>query len=153
MIKVIVYYIAKDTLSSQICEEYMRLVSHFRVKLEFINMFCKNIKEGQKNNENEAKRAYTQEFLKVFKEASYKVALTPQGRSLDSFGFAEVLKDKAEIVFFIGGAYGLEQGFLHKCNLCVSLSSLTFSHSIARIVLSEQIYRGFCLLNNHPYHK
>ena len=66
---------------------------------------------------------------------------------------SEILKNKAEIVFFIGGAYGLEQGFLHECDLCVSLSSLTFSHSIARIVLSEQIYRGFCLLNNHPYHK
>ena len=149
----IVYYIAKDALNHPLCEEYMHLVSHFGVKLEFVNMFCKSIKEGQKNNENEAKRAYTQAFLKVFRETSYKVALTPQGRILDSFGFAEVLKDKAEIVFFIGGAYGLEQVFLHKCNLCVSLSSLTFSHSIARIVLSEQIYRGFCLLNNYPYHK
>jgi len=153
LIKVIVYYIAKDALSNHLCEEYKRLVSYFRVKMEFVNMFCKNIKDGQKNNGIEAKRAYTQAFLKVFKETSYKVALTPEGRSLDTFGFAEILKDKAEIVFFIGGAYGLEQGFLHECDLCVSLSSLTFSHSIARIVLSEQIYRGFCLLNNHPYHK
>lgn len=153
MIKVIVYYIAKDALSNHLCEEYKHLVSYFGVKIEFVNMFCKNIKDGQKNNEKEAKRAYTQAFLKVFKETSYKVALTPEGRSLDTFGFAEILKDKAEIVFFIGGAYGLEQEFLHQCDLCVSLSSLTFSHSIARIVLSEQIYRGFCLLNNHPYHK
>lgn len=153
MIKVIVYYIAKDALSNHLCEEYKHLVSYFGVKIEFVNMFCKNIKDGQKNNEKEAKRAYTQAFLKIFKETSYKVALTPEGRSLDTFGFAEILKDKAEIVFFIGGAYGLEQEFLHQCDLCVSLSSLTFSHSIARIVLSEQIYRGFCLLNNHPYHK
>ncbi len=59
MIKVIVYYIAKDALSNHLCEEYKRLVSYFRVKMEFVNMFCKNIKDGQKNNGIEAKRAYT----------------------------------------------------------------------------------------------
>ncbi|MDE5591991.1 MAG: 23S rRNA (pseudouridine(1915)-N(3))-methyltransferase RlmH [Helicobacter sp.] len=154
MIKVAIYYVAKHKdLSDSICEEYIHLIASFGVKMEFINLFGKNIKEKQKFNEKEARRSYTQEFTKVFRNNLYTIALTPQADMFDSLQFAEVLSKRADIGFFIGGAYGLEEEFIQKCDKKISLSSLTMSHKTAKIVLSEQIYRCFCLLNNHPYHK
>jgi 23S rRNA (pseudouridine1915-N3)-methyltransferase len=57
------------------------------------------------------------------------------------------------VKFFIGGAYGFEKAFLDKGDKVISLSSLTFSHKIAKMVLLEQIFRGYAILHNHPYHK
>ncbi len=57
------------------------------------------------------------------------------------------------IQFYIGGAYGLEEEFLKKSDKIISLGKITMSHKIAKAVLLEQIYRGFSILSNHPYHK
>ncbi|MBX7490239.1 23S rRNA (pseudouridine(1915)-N(3))-methyltransferase RlmH [Helicobacter turcicus] len=155
MIKVNIYYIAKNNkdLSTTLCNEFATLCANFGAKIEFINLFSKHIKESQKQEPLEAQKSYTQAFLKVLKQNTYKIALTPNARTLDSFAFAKILQDKGEVAFFIGGAYGLEENFTQNCNTQISLSPLTFSHKITKVVLSEQIYRAFCLLNNHPYHK
>ncbi|MCI5969030.1 23S rRNA (pseudouridine(1915)-N(3))-methyltransferase RlmH [Helicobacter sp.] len=155
MIKINIYSIAKNnkSLSDTLCDEFVALCGTFGVKLEFINLFSKQIKEGQKQAVYEAQKSYTQAFLKVLNPNAYKIALTPNAKTLDSFTFAKNLQDRGQIAFFIGGAYGLENCFIQNCNAQFSLSPLTFSHKVAKIVLSEQIYRAFCLLNNHPYHK
>lgn len=155
MIKINVYYIAKPTkgLEDEMCKEFASLCIGFGVKVEWLNLFNKNIKESHKTDVSEAKKSYTQIFSRVFKENLYKIALSPSGREVDSFKFASFLKDKSEINFFIGGAYGLEDDFCKSCDATLSLSKLTFSHKLAKVILSEQIYRSFCLLNNHPYHK
>jgi len=57
------------------------------------------------------------------------------------------------VKFFIGGAYGFEESFLKKSDKVISLGKITMSHKIAKAVLLEQIYRGFSILSNHPYHK
>jgi 23S rRNA (pseudouridine1915-N3)-methyltransferase len=57
------------------------------------------------------------------------------------------------IKFFIGGAYGFDDAFLKKSDNVISLGNITMSHKIAKAVLLEQIYRGFSILSNHPYHK
>jgi len=57
------------------------------------------------------------------------------------------------VKFFIGGAYGFEEEFLQQSNAVISLGKITMSHKIAKAVLLEQIYRGFSILSNHPYHK
>jgi 23S rRNA (pseudouridine1915-N3)-methyltransferase len=64
-----------------------------------------------------------------------------------------MLADRAEVNFFIGGAYGHAPEFLKRCDRVVSLSKLTMSHKIAKTVLAEQIYRALTILHNHPYHK
>ncbi|MDA3966957.1 23S rRNA (pseudouridine(1915)-N(3))-methyltransferase RlmH [Helicobacter sp. WB40] len=155
MVRVCVYYIAKNTkdLSDTLCEEQIGLVNYFGVKLGFVNLMSKGIKEAQRQNQSESQEIYTKEFLKVFREKDYKISLSPNGKKVDSIKFANYLKDKSDISFFIGGAYGLSHDFIQKCDENLSLSDLTFSHKIAKIILSEQIYRGFCILNNHPYHK
>lgn len=155
MIKLNVYYIAKHNkdLSDRLCEEFATLCQTFSAKLTFTNLFSKSIKDSQKQEASEAQKSYTQAFLKVFKPNTYKIALTPDAVMLDSLKFAKILNNKSDIAFFIGGAYGLEDTFVQSCDTQLSLSPLTFSHKVAKVVLSEQIYRAFCLLNNHPYHK
>ena len=59
----------------------------------------------------------------------------------------------SEIIFVIGGADGLDQSVLEKSNYQLSLSSMTYPHQIVKIILIEQIYRAFSILNNQPYHR
>jgi 23S rRNA (pseudouridine1915-N3)-methyltransferase len=65
----------------------------------------------------------------------------------------EIFNKKISVNFYIGGAYGFEDGFLKQCDQVISLGQLTMSHKIAKMVLLEQVFRGFAINNNHPYHK
>ena len=84
-----------------------------------------------------------------------KIFLDPAGKPMDSAAFAAVIS-KAEmegrdLVFLIGGHDGLPPAWRERADLLVSLSAMTFPHELARAMLAEQIYRGFCILRNHPY--
>ena len=86
------------------------------------------------------------------------VALTRGGTGLGSRELARFLEEKAvrstsEIVFVIGGAFGLGDRILKKASLRLSLSSMTLPHEVARLVLAEQLYRAGSILKNEPYHK
>jgi 23S rRNA (pseudouridine1915-N3)-methyltransferase len=115
------------------------------------NIFTKEITKRQNLGEVEARESYNSEFSKYLK--GYNIVLDPLAKMIDSYAFADLLKDRQEINFFIGGAYGFESGFINKCDKSISLSPLTFSHKMAKILLFEQIYRGLSINNNHPYHK
>ena len=84
-----------------------------------------------------------------------KIFLDPAGKPADSAAFSKVLA-KAEmegrdLVFLIGGHDGLPPGWSVRADQLLSLSTMTFPHELARAMLAEQIYRGFCMLRNHPY--
>jgi len=86
------------------------------------------------------------------------IALTDSGDSLDSVGFAKVLDNlqttsRGTVNFIIGGAYGLDTSILKRADRRISLSPLTFSHQLVRLVLLEQLYRGFTINHNTGYHK
>ena len=115
------------------------------------NIFTKEISKKQNLGKIEAKLSYNQAFSKYMK--GYNIVLTPDGAKLDSIKFSRLLKDRLVINFFIGGAFGFEESFVSKCDISISLSELTLSHKIAKILLFEQIYRGLSINNNHPYHK
>lgn len=149
MKKIKIYVIAKkqnDDLN------YIKESLKFGSKIELINIFNKDIKEAQKQNCKLAQKSYSSALSKFIQVNSLNIALHPLGKSLDTFEFSKLLSSESEINFFIGGAFGFEEEFL-KQTINISLSKLTLSHKIARIVLCEQIYRALCILNNHPYHK
>ena len=114
------------------------------------NLFNKKINQAQKQ---QAKNIYTQTLLPQMVEDGINIALDPAGRLIDSFDFADIFKKHSTIAFFIGGAYGFEREFVQKCDMSVSLSPLTMSHKIAKLVLLEQIFRALSIVHNHPYHK
>jgi 23S rRNA (pseudouridine1915-N3)-methyltransferase len=84
-----------------------------------------------------------------------KVLLDPEGRALDSGRFTGLV-EKAEregrdVVFLIGGADGLPAPWRPRADLLLALSPMTMPHELARVVLSEQIYRALTTLRGHPY--
>lgn len=83
----------------------------------------------------------------------YCIALDEKGKDLTSIEFAKLIQDKNELSFFIGGAYGLREEFNQSLDFRLSLSKLTLAHQFVKTLLLEQIYRAFCINNNHPYHK
>ena len=89
---------------------------------------------------------------------SIVLALSEDGKNPgDSRAFSQWLWKKQQqariLVFVIGGAYGLASSLKQRADEVISLSGLTLSHGIARLVLLEQIYRAFTILKGHPYHK
>src|SRR6476469_9571562 len=87
--------------------------------------------------------------------AANKVLLDPAGKQLTSPQFVDLIsKGEMEVrdqVFVIGGHDGLPPGWAARADQLLSLSAMTFPHELARAMLAEQIYRGFCMLHNHPY--
>ncbi len=133
-----------------IAKGYKKMISKY-AKFEHTVCFNKTVAKAQKGEANRAKKSYTDVYEK--KLGRFNIALDEKGRMLDSIEFSKIFKKEDEIHFFIGGAYGFEDKFLDNCDEVISLSKLTFSHKIAKIVLFEQIYRALSIVNNHPYHK
>jgi 23S rRNA (pseudouridine1915-N3)-methyltransferase len=86
-----------------------------------------------------------------------KILLDPAGQSIDSSGFARLIgkaeQEARDLVFLVGGADGLPQGWRAQGGMLLSLTPLTLPHELARVVLAEQIYRAFTILRGHPYPK
>ena len=88
----------------------------------------------------------------------FHIALVDSGKTLDSFEFARKLEtwqghSGGIVSFVIGGAYGLDASIVDRSDFQLSLSLMTLSHQVVRLVLLEQLYRGFSILNNTDYHK
>jgi len=85
------------------------------------------------------------------------VALDERGKTLTTATLAKQLarwrEGGRDVAFVIGGADGLEAGLLKEAELVLSLSALTLPHALARVLLAEQLYRAWTILQNHPYHR
>lgn len=96
-------------------------------------------------------------ILQLLKQDDYLVALDERGKMLDSPGLANFIQARASeskknLVFLIGGAYGIDEKVLRRANYKLSLSSLTFPHQLVRLILCEQVYRACSILRNEKYH-
>ena len=149
-VKVFTIEKSSDKTLEAIANEYTKMISRFG-KIEEIKIFNKHIASAQMIGEKEAKASYTKAYEPFLK--GYNIALDVQGESLSSEQFSALFDQDVNVNFFIGGAFGFEDAFLGKTQKIISLSRLTYAHKIAKVVLFEQIYRGLCIKNNHPYHK
>jgi 23S rRNA (pseudouridine1915-N3)-methyltransferase len=147
-----VYTIEKSSDKSldAIASDYIKMISRF-AKAQEIKIFNKQIASAQTIGEKEAKASYSKAYEPFLK--GYNVALDVEGKMVNSEEFSAIFDQDVNINFFIGGAFGFEESFLGQTQKIISLSRLTYAHKIAKVVLFEQIYRGLCIKNNHPYHK
>ena len=84
----------------------------------------------------------------------YVIVLSEEGKNLSSVEFANTLqKINKDIVFIIGGPYGIDDSIRKKADLILSLSKMTFPHDMARLVFIEQLYRAHTIMKNEKYHK
>lgn len=97
------------------------------------------------------------EILKHIKDRDYVITMEIEGNKLSSLNLAEkidnVFNNYSNIVFVIGGSYGLNNSVKNRSNFKLSFSDLTFPHQLFRVLLLEQIYRVFKINNNETYHK
>ena len=127
------------------------MISRF-ADIKEIELFPKDVAKAHTISPEASQSSYTK-VLEPYIDKDYCVTLHPDGKIIDSYEFSKLLNDKMSIKFFIGGAYGFEDEFIKKSNAVISLGKITMSHKIVKAVLLEQIYRGFSILSNHPYHK
>ena len=95
---------------------------------------------------------------KYIKEDAYLVTLEIQGRQLTSEEFADKIEKLGvsgigHMIFIIGGSIGLGKSILEKSDYALSFSKMTFPHQLMRVILLEQIYRSYRIINGEPYHK
>ena len=99
-----------------------------------------------------------EKILSLIKPTDFVITMEIKGKQLTSEEFAQKIKNVtneglSEIVFVIGSSCGLSQNVSARANFKLSLSKMTFLHQYARLLLTEQIYRAFKILNNETYHK
>lgn len=110
------------------------------------------------NYKNLTEKSHIEGELLLAKSKGYVVALDGKGKSFSSEEIATTINDNmvngiSEMSFIIGGSNGLSKELLNKSNLIISFGKITFPHQLFRVVLSEQIYRAFTIINGMPYHK
>jgi 23S rRNA (pseudouridine1915-N3)-methyltransferase len=106
----------------------------------------------------QVKKKEAERIIKKVKEGSTLIVLDLKGKKLDSEGFAEKLNSffvsgKSHVTFVIGGSLGLDDELVQKADFRLCLSDMTFPHQLARLILLEQIFRAFKILNGETYHK
>jgi len=142
----------KDGLYAPLVEHFIKIAKPFG-QVTVTELFHKEIAKAQEISPDAARQSYSRVFEKYLTGNTYSVALDPSSGELDSMEFANLFKNRNRVTLFIGGAYGLEEDFLRKCNTTVSLGKITLSHKLVKVVVLEQIYRALSINNHHPYHK
>lgn len=148
----------KETYFTMAIQEYSKRLSRY-CKLEIIEVMDeKTLEHASERQEQLIKEKEGERLEKYIKENAYICALAIEGKQMDSLGFAKHLEHIgidgiSHIIFIIGGSLGLDRRILEKADAQISFSKMTFPHQLIRVVLLEQIYRAYRIINGEPYHK
>ncbi len=134
--------------------EYMNRLKHY-VSFERIDL--PDIKNAKKYSLDELKILEGKEFIHKAQGVDYCVLLDEKGDMLSSKQFADFFQQKFNaggktIAFIVGGAYGFSEEVYRKFPQKISLSAMTFSHQMIRMIFFEQVYRAMTILRGEPYH-
>ena len=137
--------------------EYLKRISPYS-NIEIVEVNDSKVKDNP--NQSDIEKAKNEEGDRVLKliKNDFLIGLDMNKQELTSEEFADFLNRKmiesgSNILFVIGGSYGLSDDLKKRCNTSISLSKMTFLHQMTRLILLEQIYRAFKILNNETYHK
>ena len=138
--------------------EYGKRLSRF-CDLEIVEVEDEQTPENLSPSlEQQVKKKEAERVLKRLKDGSKLIALDVKGKKLDSEEFADRLNSffvsgHSHITFVIGGSLGMDTEILNKSDFRLSLSDMTFPHQLTRLILLEQVFRAFKIINNETYHK
>ena len=135
-------------------EEYTKRLSFY---IKFDLEIIPDIKNVKNLSEAQQKEKEGELILSKITPTDNLILLDENGKTFSSVGFSDFLQKKMNagiktLVFVIGGPYGFSETVYQKANGKVSLSEMTFSHQMVRLFVIEQLYRGFTILKNEPYH-
>jgi 23S rRNA (pseudouridine1915-N3)-methyltransferase len=145
----------KEEYWVQACDEYLKRLSRY-AKMQVVevpDLGAKSDKDIESVLSEEA-----QSLRRRLAPSTFVVAMDQGGKQLSSEQLADELstlqsKGTSHISFVIGGSWGIEATFKKQADLVVSLGTITLPHNLARVVLLEQLYRAFRIINGEPYHK
>lgn len=148
----------KEKFYRDAIDEYAKRLSKY-CKLEIVEVADeKTPDKASPAEEEQIKLKEAERILTKIKEDAYVCTLEILGKKYTSESFAGMLEQaaisgKSHIAFVIGGSLGLHSSVLKRSNQAVSFSDMTFPHQLMRVILCEQIYRAYRIINREPYHK
>ncbi len=130
-----------------------RISHYYKVEWKIIS----SVKNGENLTKNELKKAEGDVVIKLLQPDDILIVLDEKGKQLTSEQLAELINQKANqstknLIFLIGGAYGVDDLILKRATFVWSLSQLVFPHQLVRLILAEQFYRACTILKNEKYH-
>lgn len=149
----------KESFFKDALDEYKKRLGRF---CRFNEKCIKPEGLPQNPNQNEIKTALAREKAKIIEaipKSAYKIAMCIEGKTMSSEALARLVeeipiqKGTSEVVFIIGSSHGIDETLKGECDLMLSMSPMTFAHSLAAVMLVEQLYRAFCINNGDKYHK
>lgn len=151
MIKIITVGSIKEKYLKDAIDEYLKRLKKY-TNIEIIELKDEGLVEEQKAIQLEGEK-----ILKNISPKDYLITLEIEGKEYSSEEFAtkinQIQIENSNIVFVIGGSYGLSKEIKEKSKMHLSFSKMTFPHQLFRVFLLEQIYRAYKILNNESYHK
>lgn len=148
----------KENFYREAVAEYEKRLKRY-CKLQIIEVADEKTPDQTTEHEEDLIRAKEAErMLKHLKDEAYVIALAIQGKKLDSVGLANYIEKlgiqgKSHLVFVIGGSLGLHDSVIKRSDYLLSFSDMTFPHQLMRVILAEQIYRSYRIIQGEPYHK
>ena len=148
----------KEKYFTDAIDEYLKRLSKY-CKLNIIEVKDEKTKENASVTEEDiVKETEGKRILEKISDSSKVIALAIEGVEYDSIELAKQLESyrvsgTSDLTFIIGGSLGLHKTVLERADLKLSFSKMTFPHQLMRVILLEQIYRSFRIINNEPYHK
>lgn len=148
----------KERFFEEAVKEYQKRLGRY-CKLEIIQVADEKTPDGAAPAlEDQIREREGQRILSHIKDKAYVIALAIEGRMLDSEELADKMGDLGvkgadHVMFVIGGSLGLSGQVMDRADYHLSFSRMTFPHQLMRVILLEQIYRAYRILNHQPYHK
>ena len=148
----------KEKFFEDAIKEYSKRLSRY-CKLEILQVADEKTPEGASEAvELQIKEKEGQRILSLIRDDAYVIALAIEGKMLDSEELAERIEKLgvsgiSQIVFVIGGSLGLSAQVMKRADYALSFSRMTFPHQLMRVILLEQIYRSYRIIQGEPYHK
>ena len=142
-----------DARLSALIDEYQQRLKHY---VPFELVVLPDLKNAKALSEEQVKAAEGEAMLRFFTPSMDVILLDEHGKEFRSVEFAEWLQKKMtsgrDLTLVIGGPYGFSKEVYARANAKISLSQMTFSHQMIRLMAIEQIYRAMTILRNEPYH-
>ena len=154
-IKIIAIGRLKEKSYTQIMDEFTKRIRPY-CTFEVVEITPETTKTSP--NDSTIRQKEAEKILAQIAQSAFVITLQIDGKALSSEAFATQIREitnlgTSELVFVIGGSVGLGEAVKERSNLAISFSKMTFTHQFARLMLVEQIYRAFKILNNETYHK
>ena len=156
-IKIIAVGKIKENYLKEGISEYITRLSPY-AKVEIVELPDSKVKDDSPSDILRVINEEGERILSKIKDGEYIINLDLNKKEFDSIEFSKFIEKKmveagASLTFVIGGSYGLSDKVKARANHSISLSKMTFLHQMTRLILLEQIYRSFKILNNEIYHK